>query len=684
MPTHSEEERPSSNIEPGSNGSSSSPVGEMGTPSDISPPSPVPPGHQVCKGEEDTTQSNDVVVCRGKNWRYVSFFQGPWLKLPIQVLEIIATINYDHPRPRPLDPAVVFDVLKIRKAVDQADGIAGGAAIDLGPSTLVNVDGGASHFSLARHHKKLSGERKLRMREQACQKLAHAYRLDEIACSVATRRTSTALKEVAGLVLQRKRDDLHAKYVYFFHEKIAPGQLVDTTSLSSLNDIIESAHDQAEVLRTRALAKVLLDDLDGAMQDLTRALDLQGHRLRPRGLGRIRGTVVPEEDQPSGLSAQLLFHRASVQILMACRYVDPSIGPSPPQEPPGGDEDANATPGDVVETQEVSSEQLENRRRVKKLARRALNDYTCFLSCFDYSPNVPKAADSEFNARVAQAVNSDRKPYRPFETGSASGEHTYPVSRLFAAVSPQDLPPHPFLEIGERVGIKTTAQIGQEPTTSEKVTYHPLLAEALHALLLCHCLLQTSVKELQRHAQMVARLMRISDGFPVFRATTSPAQYDWVEVLRRTTSSLPLGPHWEILCTPAFVGADAAHRALASAVTSLIRRDGAGTCSPDDERRGLSGASSQTSISEPLGDLVLVAPPTPTFKCDLCLPRDPSRGDACEHHPLLTERAAAIARWVLEVPIVTGMTRRRKRSKRTGVEADGLSAEMSGLDTVGE
>ena len=62
---------------------------------------------------------------------------------------------------------------------------------------------------------KLSRERKHRMREQATRKLAHAYHLDEIAASVATMQSASALEDVARLVLQRDEEDSDAKYVHF-------------------------------------------------------------------------------------------------------------------------------------------------------------------------------------------------------------------------------------------------------------------------------------------------------------------------------------------------------------------------------------------------------------------------------------------------------------------------------------
>ena len=58
------------------------------------------------------------------------------------------------------------------------------------------------------------------MREQASQKLARAYRIDEIATSFATMQGASALEEVSRLVLNRNPQDSDAKYVQFFHTKV--------------------------------------------------------------------------------------------------------------------------------------------------------------------------------------------------------------------------------------------------------------------------------------------------------------------------------------------------------------------------------------------------------------------------------------------------------------------------------
>ncbi|OAA48723.1 hypothetical protein NOR_01973 [Metarhizium rileyi] len=684
-------------IESESDGGSASPTKEIGAPADKFPPSPAPSAKKSSGVGRDTataSPSTALIICRNKHWRYISSFHGPWLQLPTEILDIIANINYNAPRPRPVDPAVVFDVLKIRKAVDEATAFAVGAANDLAPSTLVNVNGGTPNFNPLSHGTKLSKERKLRMRELACQKLARAYRLDEIACSVATMQSTSALEEVGGLVLQRNPDDLTAKYVHFFHEKIPSKQLVETTSLQPLTDIIESAHGQAEALRTRATVKVFQGQFEGAAQDLTDALALPRHHVESHGhdqsdLGRGQSQsgsgrrnqdiVLQEKDQPSGLVAQLLFQRASVYTFMACRHVEHSIRPQSPKiKPPAasGHPDATIEGGD--ETQSVPSDQLESRKLVKNLAKRALKDYMSFLSYFDYSPNLPKATVFEFSDRVTHAANGVRKPPRSFEPDSASEQHTvYPLSDLFAAIPPPHLPPYPPQESEVKNEVKRASQSCPEPNTSEMVTYHPLLTEALHALLLCHCLVQTSVKELQRHAYMVARLVRLCDGFPVFHASRSPARSDWVEILRRTKNWLPLGSTWAMLCAPVSLTDNDAVDSLSSAAASLLKETTPGPSSPGDRKRKSSEKPSHMDDGDPPRGPASVPSPRSSFKYD---PFPHWNADEeRKEYPFLTERTTAIVRWISEVPVVTGAAKRKKRPRKAGAIAETVEVDLSSL-----
>ncbi|RKF56204.1 putative fungal specific transcription factor domain-containing protein [Erysiphe neolycopersici] len=288
-----------------------------------------------------TPQSSPALnICRNKHWRYISSFHGSWLELLLEVLETLARNNYNLPRPRPIDPAVFFDILKIRQLVEDATNLAVRATscVALSPSAylLKHSNGRLSYENML--------ERKHRMREQATQKLSKAYQLDEIACSVATMQSASTLENVAQLVLQRNSNNTDAKYVHFFHEKIPSRQLAECTTLQSSDELIPEHPSKSEILRTRAVTKIFKGDLFGAVQDLTTALQIcklyqnqhttdqdQSHQtnevtIEANCQGQCADDLsLDDAHQPSGLESQLLFHRAGAYLSMACQNVDDSL-----------------------------------------------------------------------------------------------------------------------------------------------------------------------------------------------------------------------------------------------------------------------------------------------------------------------------------------------------------------------
>lgn len=680
---------------------------------------------------------------RCRHWRHISSFHGAWLQMPIEILETIANINYNTPRPRPVDPAVLFDIIKIRKNVDEASDLAVRAASDIASSTLSSVAGGLPSLSSMNsyglgsggHGVKLSRERRFRMRELASQKLARAYRLDEIACSVATMQGASTLEDIAGLVLQRNPTDPDAKYVHFFHEKIPSRQLAESTSLQPLKDIMSVRTGQPEVLRTLATVKVFKDDLEGAAQDLSDAIALsrfRGESHRPgadnlqvqqaqAGRRRPMDVVLSEDDQPSGLESQLLFQRGCVYLSMASLCVTDGIPYPSTAEEEAEDNAANGSSGESTNggakrnpknTPEILAAQADSRKFVKTTAKRALRDFMAFISQFEYTPDLPVKLNKEFNERVLLASQGMRNP-RCSDANSPIEPHTvYALADLFAAVPPSNLPEFPTKDI-----IKNGGLTSHPSTTCEWVTFHPLLTEALHCLLLCHCLAQTSAKEVQRHAYMVARLVRLCDGYPVFQASRSPARTDWVEVLRRTKSWVDLGSRWEKLCFPAPLPiydtlpqpvSAAPSLALATAAAALATTSPAALQGQDTRRLArLNQATAElehdeyASIMEDKahidaavaamnkgakrgGDVLSTDalggagfPPGP-----VPANMDPSLFWGGEDGlPAASVRSVCIAQWVLQAPIVTG-TKRKKRVRKAGngVRADEAAEDLGRMD----
>ncbi|KAK8085574.1 hypothetical protein PG997_006845 [Apiospora hydei] len=634
-----------------------------------------------------------LVICRNKHWRYISSFHGPWLQLPLEVLETLANANYYMPLPRPVDPAVFYDLVKIRQLVDNATDLAVRAAngITTSPKTS-SLAGGAAHqmaalgLGFGQGGMKLSPERRHKLREQATQKLSKAYRIDEIASSVATMQSTSTLENVAALVLQRAPNDADANYVNFFHEKIPSRQLAECTDLHTLDSIISQRPADCEPLRTRAIVRMFKEDFEGAARDLTSALNVfrlhqqpshklvyENKQLERRNGRRRELPSLDERDQPSSTEVQILFQRAGCYLTLACDHVETSLpqsaGETTPRDSvseadsPDATRNMNgageqATPDANASSNEPTEEESRNMKRVRLYAKRALRDYMAYLEPLHYSPDMPIELSDDFTRQVNQANNRGRRYRGQNLTQDAavlchapSGPPPYPSTDLVTASSPENL-----------------------PSTTEMVTYHPLLTDALHSLLLCHALIQTSSKELQRHAHMVARLARLADGYPVFQASRSPARADWIEVLRRAENWIELSTSWEFLCAPAPLPTQMSLDGGGGGRAQKVMQHKAIVEALEDERVHDEASFKAAILARQRraeADLANAnaAPATNGNGNSASSPVVPSQKrwavDDGREYPILTERAEAVARWVREAPAGAGVTT-TKRKKRPG------------------
>ena len=537
------------------------------------------------------------------------------------MLEGLAYSNLHIPAPKPIDPALFFDLVKIRRLVEEATNLAVRAANATTASSLgvLNSAGngifnasGAEVLGLGGLRggvtAKLSKERRYRMHEHATQKLSHAYHLDEIASSVAMMQSASALEDVARLVLQRDASSPDAQYVHFFHEKIPSRQMAECTSLRALDAVVYQQPTDASPLRTRAVTRMFKNDYVGAARDLTEALAVRRmysvqHRKEQRDLIHVRDAAnlvyqsrneakVEEKDQPSSLESQLLFHRAGTYLTLACNHVGRALRR---QKEVSNVVNSNHSLDHLPPTEEQKA-RAEARKTVRTYAKRALRDLIAFLSHFEYTPGIAVQHSDSVVCRVkalndhldclsgraragklldvknqictaicgssaitkCEAQQSRRGPYREDSgyTEEANGHipepTVYRINQLFMPVPPPNLTsfrrnhsPHDHSN-----GILSDGANLPFAECTEAATYHPLLADALHSLLLAHALVQTPPKEHLRHAYMVARLVRIMDGYPVFHAARSPARADWIEVLRRTKNWLGVQGKWEDLCNP--------------------------------------------------------------------------------------------------------------------------------------
>ncbi|KAI7221795.1 hypothetical protein KC333_g1523 [Hortaea werneckii] len=716
---------------------------------------------------------SSLIICRNKHWRYISSFHGPWLQLPPEILDSLAHQNYTMPAPRLVDPAVFYDVVKIRKAVDEAaqDSVRASTGIS---NTAMN--GRMDYFGAGGGPgSQLSKERIFKIRQKAVKLLSKAFATDEVAASVATMQATSTVEDVGQHVLKREPNNVDAKYVHFFHEKIPSRAMEHYTPLDPLNEIISALplEQQAPPLRTRALVQIFKQQWEGAVLDLTAALRISDelkrmHKPNQQQLelaSRMRKEQedwnkgfkdwrsVPhlkEEDQPKSLEQQLYFNRGGVYLTLACQSVHAALdGLKEYQEKQArGETTAADEKGHAV--------RLEARKKVKTYAKRALKDYTSFLSHFDYTPGLPFEVTNEIMRRVYDLANGNKtqtplpktrlieldeegreaesngteangdngssmvkhqkpKP-EPFERGEDGwprfpSPKIHPASALFAERAPADVPPFPSEKTVNAMLNNET--INEAFGSREAVTYHPLLTDALHSLLLSHALLQTSPTELLRHAHNAARLARIADGYPIFQAARSPARADWIEVLRRANNWLGLSVPWQKLCAPAPLPEAAGGWAKETGSGALAKRRERKEETPEQKRERIKQESiidalsddrvvdedsfqkavrarerraieDEQGLSGPLKDKDTLetssaSPSTPSGE-ELPQPKRWAQDENGKEYPISTNRAESIARWIKEAPLSMGGKKKKRPAakKKPSSSTNGVHAATEG------
>lgn len=701
------------------------------------------------------------------------------------------------PQPRLIDPAVFYDIVKIRRAVDEATEDAVRASSGLNTNAMNNMGrldpfGGGGGTG-----PKLSKERIFKIRQKAVRLLAKAYTLDEVAASVATMQSTSSLEEVAMHVQKRDKADTDAKYVHFFHEKIPSRMMEHYTPLEPLTEIIMGLpwEMQGAPLRTRALVQIFKGEYEGAANDLTLGLRIaQELKIRHKpgadqlvlakhfkqeqehwnrnGKDWRQVPQLKEEDQPSSLEQQMLFNRAGVYLTIACQHVHAALdGLSAYQrkaQPSTTGQQNGGTQAISPEEKQAHQARLDARKKVKTYAKRALKDYLAFLDHFDYTPGLPLEITNEIMRRVYDLANGNRQQTplprnRMIEQNgqSSSGESSpgldsmvrhsrsnhqsdsghewdsdgwprfpqpkiYPASALFAATPPPDLPAFPDVD-----GSTPLAESPLSVGSREAITYHPLLTDALHSLLLAHSLLQTSSTELLRHAHNAARLARIADGYPIFQAARSPARADWIEVLRRANNWVGLTQPWQKLCQPAPLPTQAGGDFKAASPLNnndtedamVLRKKPAETQEQKRERRKQEAIlealadervvdeesfqravrarerralEDEEGLSGPLNDRVHGH--SDASKTDQGTdgqsngssqqpaPAKRWAQDDGKEYPISTERAEAIARWIREAPLSMGGSKKKrptkKKAKASAHDADTVAGASEDLQTM--
>jgi hypothetical protein len=419
-------------------------------------------------------------------------------------------------------------------------------------------------------------------RKQAATKLSQAYHLDEIAASVVMMQGATTLDDLASLVLQRDATDLNAMYVNFFHEKIPSRQMDEFTPLTTLNSLIQQQPNDAALYRTRALTKIFKNDLLGSARDLTDALlvarrDEKAHKhvkltpeayLNSNGQFRIKewnGEKMSDREHPSSMEAHLLFHRAGIYLRIACESIEAALRAwSAQTDLAATNEDVvndHGNPLDINDLNKVKQTHLDLRKTVKSNARKALRDYVDFMSHLEYTPGFSakkieetivsqrnKTDDLDIAAieESASTLSLSSSGAEELESNSLEFPEVFKLSELFSEAPLAALPHFPSIST-ELVKANSPDKLTSPAPSDyllERVSFHPLLTEALHSFLLCHALVQTSTTELRRHSMNAARIIRLLTGYPLFADARSTSRADWHEVLHQTKDWIGLGQPW--------------------------------------------------------------------------------------------------------------------------------------------
>ncbi|KAI9510763.1 hypothetical protein F5148DRAFT_976267 [Russula earlei] len=328
--------------------------------------------------EDDQPSPLVLRISRNKHWRYISSYHGPWLQLPIELLESLLVLNLDpatfQPEPRPIpkpppqqqhlfslmrdhgyanigeysppdsprlslvlpsypsllapprgkpipppiDPGVFRSITSIRRLIDEASELAVRASSGMSAAALGSIRGGpspsmhSSPWALAQslgmnplgdtgggRNVAMSAMRIHRLRALAVQKLAAAYRADEIASSVMVMQGGSMFEDIAERVLKVDPNDADAKYVHFFHEKIPSRQLAESTTTCVLDELIKAYPQRLELFRTRGIVRTFRDEYPAAIKDFTHALK-EARAVRKARSFHHNGSHTPQSSRGKG------------------------------------------------------------------------------------------------------------------------------------------------------------------------------------------------------------------------------------------------------------------------------------------------------------------------------------------------------------------------------------------------
>ncbi|OCH93003.1 hypothetical protein OBBRIDRAFT_772437 [Obba rivulosa] len=661
--------------------------------------------------DDDDDRPPVLCISRNKHWRYISSYHGPWLQLPLELLESLLVLNLDpatlsaadtrphalpspsapshsyRPRdrgfaslgdhsppesprstfaslpppppmpaprpgkatPPPIDPGVFRSVTRIRRLIDEASELSVRASSGLSAAALGSLRGGGSSNSPWATAQSLglnplgdsggggrniamSAMRVHRLRALAVQKLAEAYRTDEIASSVMVMQGGSVFDDIAERVLKVDPHDVDARYVHFFHEKIPSRQLAESTTTDLLDELIATYPHRLEFYRTRGIVHCFRDEYALAVKDFTYAI--KEARVLRKAKAAHRGSNLPTEKQrgkgskkkkgkshgqapPSGTSAPgddsptvdgpdgepLLLH--------------PSVLPDAPEpiEPQCFFLRAAAYLQHAIFLIESAILKLEGIRKGHSVDGAELR--LCYVENGRYGgveighPDRPldgplgkrdgaklaayRAALAEegfreqVSALVRKAMRDHEKFLAHFDTlEGAPG----------APLTPADLAARTAYAFRLSEALRPGSQSAPPPPPDAPAmftTYHPLLVEAHYSVLLCLLLLGDFPALLPAFCRTAA-LVDGLEGYPVFLPPRSMAQAEFVEVLERLAGGWRTGvqPH-SLVRARAALALEAPRSPKAKQAERAPSTERAGPCA-SAATLGVNGSSSSSAV----------------------------------------------------------------------------------------
>ncbi|KAF9535603.1 hypothetical protein CPB83DRAFT_842039 [Crepidotus variabilis] len=483
--------------------------------------------------------------------------------------------------PPAIDRHIFHSLIQIRRLVDEASELSvrassGMSSVELGslPSNGGVYGGmwGAAHAlsmnPMGRPNKggrnvTMSANRIHRLRALAVQKLAQAYRADEIASSVMIMQGGDVFDDIAERVLKVTPNDSDARYVQFFHEKIPSRHLSQTTTTCVLDELISAHPQRLEYYRTRGVVQCFRDEFPQAIKDFTHALkDLRATRksmtvhserlsqTEPRTgkatqvrkgksarqtdrdylsdatpNNHLLSSPIIDEKFLNPLEPQVLFFRGTAYLLQAVFLIEAAIlrleGVTKKKSSEVPDLRLSSLPNSKYGGVEVDNPEgpLGDQHGAKRQA------YTSLLS------------DASFRGYITSLLKKCMRDHEKFIKHFDSVENPdMPAPTHETEDIPQQI--QEALRLSEFYREKRPLELVSIRTTPVTIatTYHPLLVESYFTILLCYLMLgdfTTTLPVFIRTATVVNGL----DPSPIFAPARSVAQAEFTEVLERLSRS---------------------------------------------------------------------------------------------------------------------------------------------------